>query len=400
MVSHGCYFLLQEIKEFDTDTTAPVRKQLDFAKANRGTPKKMDEGNQLNFSAQYELGYNVGQKNEGNPTDQGHVSDSNQKSDQVNGNSIHRFTPLSYSAKTQLFMGSPDSSRYTGHRTPPSKQYRSFVPDVYVTQGAALSSIRKSISKLNTLETTPNTSTLKEGIDKLKYRLSKYSPGTSLFSEKDCEYKQVETLTAPFEKQPFSFTPEKNIHQGLITNENHGNSSFKNISKSSPNQETVTRKKDGENFNLIAADVSYNDENIKPVEMASSPLRKTRLTEVVGLDLEDSTVEKRKDEIPIVTHDKPFSSPVKPFVQNPSPSLERQNICHGESKQLDKQNESVNSGSGQAIEYNVQTVANKLELSDFRNREQTNSPFEVEKVNEFTKVKRKNITLFYSFIIY
>lgn len=401
MVSHVCCFLLQNIKQFVNDATVLACKQLEFDKASTGTLLEMDEGDRLDLSAQCELGYNKGQVNESNCKDRGQVSDSNHKSDQVIGNPIHEFTPLSFPARIQLFMGSPDSSRCTGNTTPPLKQSGLSLPEGYTTRSATLASLRKSISKLKTLETTPNTSTLKEGIDKLKLRLSKYSPGTSLFNEKDCEYKQVETLTAPLEEQLFSLTPEKNMHQGLINTGDHGIASFANISKLSQNEETVTTKKDEEKFNLISGDVSYNDENPKPVEIAASPLLKTHITRVVDFDLADSTVEKRKEEILTAMHVKPFSSPVKSFDHNLSPSVESQSNCHGELKQLGKQIESVNSGLGQAIEYTTQTVANKLELSGFGNSEQPSSPFEVAQVSNFAKVKlKKMILLFFSYVSY
>ncbi|XP_061337135.1 uncharacterized protein LOC133284162 [Gastrolobium bilobum] len=379
----------KEIKEFANDATVPVPKQLGFGNANRGTPQKMDEGYQLNLSAQFELGYSKGQVTESNPKDRGQLSDSNHKSDKVNGNPIHGFTPLSFAGRKQLFIGSPDSSRYTGNITSPLKKSDLFVPEVYVTHGATLSSIRNSISKLQALDSTPSTSTLKEGIERLKCRLSKYSPGTSLFNEKDHEHKQVETLHAPVKEHLFSLTLENDIHQGLLNTDDHGIEPFRNISNLSQNEETVDTKKDEENSNLISADVSYNVKNPKPVEMTSSPSQMTHLTRVIDFDLADSADVKRKDEILIVTHDKRFSSPVKSFDQNLSPYVEGQSYCHGELKLLDKQNECVFSGIGQATECNTQAIANKLELSGFRSSEQLSSPFEVAQFNEFAKSASK-----------
>lgn len=241
-----------------------------------------------------------------------------------------------------------------------------------------------SISKLKTVEITPCTSTLKEGLDRLKSRLSKYSPGT---------------LNAPLEEKLFILTPENNMHQGLINTDDHGIESIKNISKLSQYEDTVDARKDEENFHLVSADDSYNDENAKPVEIAACPSQIAHLARVIDFDRVDSTAENRNDENVIVTHDKIFPSPD----QKLSPSVECQRNCGEELKQLDKQNESVSSGlrqvdkqndsvsSGlrQAIDCDSQTVANKLELSAIRNNEKPSSPFEVSQDNKFAKSASK-----------
>ncbi|KAK7327790.1 hypothetical protein VNO77_21881 [Canavalia gladiata] len=363
-VNHVRYFLLQEVKEFVKDASVAVCRQLDFANANRGTALKVDE-------------------------DRGRVFDSNHMCDHVNENSIHGFTPLSFSARKELFMSSADSSRYTGDITQSLKQSGLFGPEVCVTHGATQSSACKSILKMKTLETTPSISSLREGIDRLKGRLSICSPGISLSNKKDQEYKQVEGHQTPLEEKLCSLSPGHNMHQSLINSDDCGIPSSKNISKSSQNEETIDTKKDEENFNLVSAYVSYNDENPQSVEMAASPSQMTHLTREVDVDMADSTVKKRKDEILVVTHDKPFSSPVKLFDPNLSQSVECQSNHHDELRQVDEQNESVISGLGQAIECNLQPVANELELSGLGNSEQPNSPFDVAQVHEFAKSASK-----------
>jgi hypothetical protein len=353
----------------------------------------MDEGDKLDLAAKYELGFCEVPGNESNSKDRGQVNDSNNKSDQVTGNHpVHEFSPLSFSANKLAFMVSPDSFRRTGNITPPLnlKQSGMLGPEVHAANSATLLSIRKSISKLKTLKTTPNTSTLKEENDKLKRRFSKYSPGTSFFRERDIENKQVETLTAPLEEQPFSLTLENNMHQSLINTDDHVVDSLINTSKLSQNEETVATEKDEEKICLISADVSYNDNNLKPVDIGASPLLKTHITRVA-----DSAVEKRKDEILTSTHAKPFSSPVKSFDHTLLPSVECQSNFHGELKQMEMQNESVNSGLGQAIEYDKLTVAKKLDLSGVGNSEQPSSPFEDAQVSKFIKVKLKRVALFF-----
>ncbi|XP_024635293.1 uncharacterized protein [Medicago truncatula] len=347
-------------REFVNDATPLSFKQLDSSKANRGTPPKMDEGDKLDLAAKYELGFCEVPIKESNSKDRGHVTDSNHKSDQVTGNHpVHEFTPLSLSANKVVFMGSSDSFRCTGNITPPLKQSGLLVPEVHVENSATLLSIHKSISKLKTLKATPNTSTLKEGTDKLKLRFSKYSPGTSFFGERDFENKQVETLTAPLVEEPFSLTLENNMNRSFIN--------------------TDDRVVDS----LISANVSYNDENLEPVIGASS-LLKTRITRVADFDLADGTVEE-KNEVLTTTHAKPFASPVKSFGHTLSPSVECQSNCHVELKQTDMQNESFNGGLGQAIEYDKPTAAKKLDLSGDGNSEQPNSPFEDAQVSKLIK---------------
>ncbi|PNX87199.1 hypothetical protein L195_g043285, partial [Trifolium pratense] len=367
-------------KEFVNDATPFACNQLDSAKANRGTPPKMDEADKLDLAAKYELGFCEVPVNESNSKDRGQVTDSNNKSDQVTGNHpVHEFTPLSLSANKLAFMVSPDSFRRTGNITPPLnlKQSGMLGPEVHAANSATLLSIRKNLSKLKNL---PNTSTLKEKNDKLKRRFSKYSPGTSFFPERDFENKQVETLTAPLEEQPFSLTLENNMHQSLINTGDHVVDSLINTSKLSQNEETVATEKDEEKICLISAKVSYNDKNLAPMDIGASPTLKTHITRV-----EDSTVEKRKDEILTNTHAKPFSSPVKSFDHTLLPSVECQSNFHGELKQMEMQNESVNSGLEQAIEYDKLTVARKLDLSGVGNSKQPSSPFEDAQFSKFIK---------------
>ncbi|KAG4975597.1 hypothetical protein JHK86_035071 [Glycine max] len=267
---------IKENKEFSVGAIeiVPVCRQLNFENANRGTPLRVDE-------------------------DKGTVSDTDHKSDQVNQNPIHGSTPVSLSGRKLLVMRSPDSSRHAGNITQPLVQSGLFVPEVRVAHGATPSSVHRSILKMKTLETTPVMSGLKEGMDRLKARLSKYSPGFSLSNIKDREYKQDESRQTPLEEKLFSLTPDSNVHKGLVDSNDHGIQSFKNICKSSQNEETVDAKIDEKNLSLISAHVSYNDENPKVVEMGASPSQMTHLMKVVDVDQADSMVEKGKDEIPV-----------------------------------------------------------------------------------------------------
>ncbi|XP_019431938.1 PREDICTED: uncharacterized protein LOC109339029 isoform X2 [Lupinus angustifolius] len=229
--------------------------------------------------------------------------------------------------------------------------------------------------------TTPRTSSLREGVNKLKRRLSKYSPGTPLFNGKDCEYKQVETFNAPLAEKLFSLTPESNMHQSLINIDDHVIGSSRSISKLSPYQEDVETIMDEENFHLVSADNSFNDKNWKPVETEASPLQMTHLDRVTVYDLTENTAENKKDEIEIVTHDTTLTS----LNQKLSPSVECQRNCSDELKQLDKQNESVSIGLANTEK------PNNLELSGFVNTEMPSSPSVFSQDNKSAKsaTKRK-----------
>ncbi|KAK7273465.1 hypothetical protein RIF29_14515 [Crotalaria pallida] len=230
--------------------------------------------------------------------------------------------------------------------------------------------------------TTPRTSTLREGNDRLKRMLSKHSPGTSLFNERNCEYKQVESLNVPSVEKLFSLTPKNS--QCLINTDGRRVESIRNNTKLSQYEEAVDTRKDAENFHLISADNSYHDnKNLKPAENTASPLQMTHLARVIDFDLADGTVENRKDEIEMVTHDKTTPSPDRKL----SPPIDCQRNCCDELKQLDKQNESLGSDLEQTIECN--SVANNLELPGFVNTEKPISPFVVSQDNKSAKSASK-----------
>ncbi|KAK7393779.1 hypothetical protein VNO78_22343 [Psophocarpus tetragonolobus] len=264
----------KEIKEFTKDAppTVQICRQLDFENANRGTPLRVEEDKQI-------------------------VLDSNNKSDQINQNPVHGSTPLSLSARKQLFVRSSDSFRCAGNINPPLEQFGLFGLEVHVAHGATPSSVHRNISKMQTLETTPALSNLKEATDRLKARLSKYSPGFSLSNKKDCEYKQDESHQTPLGEKLFILTPDSNMFKGLVDSNAREFQSLKNICKSNQNEETVEAKINEENLNLVSAHVSCNDENPKAVETEASPTQMTHLMKVVDVDLANSTVEKGKDEI-------------------------------------------------------------------------------------------------------
>ncbi|KOM26416.1 hypothetical protein LR48_Vigan272s000400 [Vigna angularis] len=247
---------IEEIKESAKDATEilSVCRQLDFENANRETSLRVGEH-------------------------KGMVLDSDCKSDKVDRNPIYESTPLLLSGRKQSFTRSPVSSAHAGNITPRLEQSALHGPEVSVAHRAtsSSSSARSSISKMVTIE-PPAMSSLKKGMDVLKARLSKYTPGFPLSNEKNQEYKQDESRQIPLGEKLFSLTPSSNTYKGLGYSNDRRIQSLKSISKLSQNEETVDTKMGEGDLNSISA----------------SPSQLTHLMKVGDVDLADSS---GKDEI-------------------------------------------------------------------------------------------------------
>ncbi|KAF7827187.1 uncharacterized protein G2W53_018351 [Senna tora] len=378
---------IKGIKEFVRDAIEPDKKQLDFVDANRKTPLEADVGYNLEVSTKHDIGYqssNRGQVKEISLEDTGHVFENDHKFDQVYGNLIQGSTPLSVAGGERLFMGSADSSRHTGAITPPSKIPSSFLLEENMRNGETLSSIRKNIYKLRTRGTSSGASSLREGTEKLKSKLSKYSSGSTLFNRKDSESSHVGVPDAQLENH--SVIPKNKGQQNLINMDDHGTNSLRNFDKLSQNEETEDSNMAGEPYNCMSADHSYNGNNLKSVERAVSPLQMLRFTtKMIDFDLADSIVEDIKDENTVSLHKNCVSSPIKLLNQTLSPSLDNQKNCFGMLKQLDQQNESVNCDLGHYNERCSPTLAKHLDMTFSGKDEKPSSAFEVAQVNQFPK---------------
>ncbi|XP_068494481.1 uncharacterized protein [Phaseolus vulgaris] len=260
---------IEEIKESTKDATdeiLPICRQLDFENGNRETPLRVGEH-------------------------KGMVLDSDRKSDKVDQNPIYGSTPLLLSGGKQSFTRSSVSSAHAGNITPRLEQSVLYGPEVSVANRATSSSALSSISKMVTIE-APAISSLKKGMDVLKARFPKYSPGFPLSNKKNQEYKQDDSRRTPLFK--ISLTPASNTYKGLAYSNDREIQFLKSISKSSQNEETVNTKMDEGNLNSISAHVSQNDENSMSAETGASPSQLTLSMKVGDVDLADST---RKDEI-------------------------------------------------------------------------------------------------------
>lgn len=375
---------MQRIEEFVKDTIEPDKERLDFAGANRKTP-----------SEKHGLGFHYSDEGQGKEynTNTGQGSDVDHKSDLVYTNLTQGSTPSSVAGREQLLMGSPDLSRHTGAITPPSKLRGSFLLEENVRNGKTLSSIRENISKLKSIGTSSSISSLREGIDRSKQKLSKYSPGSTLLNRKDGECKHVGTLNSPIEDQLFCVTPKDKGHQNLINMDDHGTESLRNFGKSSQNEDNRA----GEPFHCITADISDDGKNPKSVKTGVSPMQVLHLaTTMIDFDLADSTVGNIKDENAVFMHKKCVSSPVELLNQKLSPLLDNQKNCSSKLKQLDQQNESVNCDLVHSSECSSQTtVAKQMDVSFPENSENSSLALEVTQGVQLSKVKRKNLKLLY-----
>ncbi|XP_014523631.1 uncharacterized protein LOC106779925 [Vigna radiata var. radiata] len=245
---------IEELKESTKDATEvlSVCRQLDFENANRETSLRVGEH-------------------------KGMVLDSDCKSDEVDRNPIYESTPLLLSGRKQSFTRSPVSSEHAGNITPRLEQSALHGPEVSVAHRAT-SSARSSISKMVVTIEPPAMSSLKKGMDVLKARLSKYTPGISLSNEKNQEYKQDESRQIPLGEKLFSLTPSSNTYKGLGYSNDRRIQSLKSISKLSQNEETVDTKMSEGDLNSISA----------------SPSQLTHLMKVGDVDLADNS---GKDEI-------------------------------------------------------------------------------------------------------
>ncbi|XP_054819274.1 uncharacterized protein LOC129318494 isoform X3 [Prosopis cineraria] len=374
-------------RESVKEAVGPAKKQLGFTGASMKSLPEVDDC--LEVSAKHDLGYhylNENQVKEINLKEAMHLSDIDHN--QVDENPIQGSTPSTFSGREPLLMVSPDSSRPAGANTPSLNLPGTLLLGKYVRNGETPSSIRKSISKLKNPGTS-GTSSLREGIDRSKRRLSKYSMGSTPVNLKDNEHKYIGNLNTHLENQLIIVTPENIGQQNLAKMDVHGAESLMNLGKFSQNEETVFSRKAGELYCCSTADISHDNKNPKPVEMAASPSYMLHSTaKKINFDLADGTVETIKDENVVYMHKK-CSSPLELLDQWSSPSLESQKNCFSKFKQLDQQNASACSGSGHFDEgSSLATAAKHMDMPISTNNE--SSAFEVADVVPFSKAMYRN----------
>lgn len=379
---------MQGIREFVKDATGPATKQLDFTSANMKSSPEVDD--LLEVSTSHDPEYHNLDRNqvkEINLKAAVHVSDIDQN--QVDGNPIQLSTPSSFIGREPLLMVSPYSSRPTGANTPSFKLSSSVLLDKYVRKGETPLSLRENISKLKNLGTSPITSSLREGIDRSKSRLSKYSLMSTPVNMKDKEHKLIGNLNAHLENQLIIVTP-KNIEQWDLTKmDAHGAEMFMNHGKLSQNKNTVDSNKAGEPFGFTTVDISQDGKSFKSMQMAASPSNMLHSTaKKINFDLENDTVETIEDENVASMHKRYSSPPLELLDQKSSPSLESQDNCFNKLEQLDQQNTSACTDSGHYGECSSPATVAK-HLDTYASTKSNSSAFEVEDAIQISKVRRK-----------
>ncbi|XP_028804981.1 uncharacterized protein LOC114759916 [Neltuma alba] len=377
--SYDC--TIKGIKEFVKDAAGPAKKQLDFAVANMKSPPEIDDC--LEVSLKHDLGYHYLNENrvkEINLKEAASVSDNDPN--QVDGNLIQESTPSPFSGREHLLAVSPDSSGPNGANTPPLKWSSSLLLDKYIRNAETPSSILQNISKLKNLGTSSKTSSVREGIERSKSRLSKYSLGSTPLNMKVNEYEHIRNLNAHLENQLFIVTTTNIGQQSLTNMDAHGAASLMDLGKLSQNEETVDSRMAGEPYHCTTADISHDDKNPKSVEMAACPSNMLHSTaQKINFDLADGTVETIKDENGVLMH-KRYSSPLE-LLHQKSSSLESQKNCFSKLEQLDLHNASCNHSGHSDERSSTATVAKHMEVPISAKSERL--AFEVADIVQFPK---------------
>ncbi|XP_048435238.1 uncharacterized protein LOC103951819 isoform X2 [Pyrus x bretschneideri] len=176
----------------------------------------------------------------------------------------------------QSVWNTPNLARHSRIVTPSSKQPGSFLSAEHTKHNEWVSSIQKSISRFTLPEPSPCASSLKDGIEKLKCRLSSYSSVNSPIKNvmadisKDLQCKFSNSPTACLEKQ--TAMPDLNSGQKSLCNTNsNGNENPINISMLSQVNETTDLDKDEEPQHSMVTDTPLKDTFGTPRKAVASP---------------------------------------------------------------------------------------------------------------------------------
>lgn len=388
---------MQGVKEFSENAIEMFRPISRFTDDNRGTPSNKDGSSEFRRS-----GPGI-----------------NQKSGERYRSFLEGSISLLSSEQQQSIVNTPNSAKYMGIVTPSSKLPGFFSSKESIRHGESLSSIQKSISKFKIPEPSPSSSTLKEGIDKLKRRLSNYSSMPSSFNtvlagnSKDPQQGHADTPIAHLEEH-LCTADVKNEEKNLTNIDGDGIETPKNIGKLSQNEVILRLAKDGESPNYTSLGLVSKDKNlmtavgspsqftrsgsklVQNFSMSENPTEGTLVTSGTDSSSVEITLDYRKDKRVAGMPDNFVSSPVKRLGQDSAASMEYQGSVSRELKQLGQYNKLV-SGSGQdgdSIQHvngdsHSTLVADKLDslLSEMR-AESDASFLRTNHVKEFSKVER------------
>jgi hypothetical protein len=388
---------LQGVKEFSENAIEMFRPIPQFTDDNRGTPSNKDGISEFRRSD----------------------SDINQKSGERYRSFLEESISLLSSKQQQSFVNTPNSAKHMGIVTPSSKLPGFFSSKESIRHGESLSSIQKSISKFKIPEPSPSSSTLKEGIEKLKRRLSNYSSMPSSFStvlagnSKDPQEGHANTHIAHLEEH-LCTADLKNEEKNLINIDGDGIETPKNIGKLSQNEVILGLAKDGESPNHMSLGLVSKDKKpltatgspsqftlsgsklVQNFSMSENPTEGTLVTSGTDSSSVEITLDYRINKKVAGMPDNFVSSPVKRLGQDLSACMEYQDSVSRDLKQLGQYNK-LFSGSGQggdSIQHvngdsHSGLVADKLDslLSEMR-AESDASFLRTNHVKEFGKVER------------
>ncbi|XP_024185260.1 uncharacterized protein LOC112190064 isoform X5 [Rosa chinensis] len=162
----------------------------------------------------------------------------------------------------QSIMNTPNLARHSGTVTPSSK-HKDWYP-----------AIQKSISRLRIPEPSPRASSLKDGIEKLRCRLSSHSSPNAPLStvmadiSKDLQRDFNKSPTAFLEKQVGDL--DKGGQKCLVNTGTHDNENPVNIRKLGKDENSTDTAKDEASLNTFA-DILLKDKLDRPIEEVAPP---------------------------------------------------------------------------------------------------------------------------------
>ncbi|KAK4594211.1 hypothetical protein RGQ29_018050 [Quercus rubra] len=360
-------------KEFTEDATGTRRPIFQFTDDNRGTPSNED-GRVLKSDvyAQHEPEFQPlsgGGVKENSPEIRRCGSDIDQKSGQRYRSPFDGYIPLLSSKQRELFVNTPNSAQHMGIVTPSSKPPGSFLSKERIRHVASLSSLPKSISKFNIPDPSPRPSSLIEGIDKLKQRLSNYSSMPSPLNTasagniRELQYRYLDSPITRLEERLSTADVKNGEDKNLINIDGDGIKSPKSIGKLSQNKEAAGLAKDRVSPDYMSMGLLSKDKAKKLMTVVASPSQFTqsggkvkqnflmpenpRERTLVTSGTDSSLVKIKLDNREVtkgtVISDQLVSTPVKSLDQNLTASIEYQGSVTHQFKQLYQHNKFISS---------------------------------------------------------
>ncbi|KAL5798158.1 hypothetical protein ACOSQ2_002978 [Xanthoceras sorbifolium] len=311
-------------------------------------------------------------------------------------------TSLSAKRK-QIFQDATNSSRHPLYVTPSPKIHGSILRKESIKLGESMSSIQKSNSKFKIIESSTQASTLRDGIEKSKSRLSQYlssatSPLNNVLEEisKDFQHQHANAPIKNLEKDLFDADRKIEEHKDAMNMYGDGSGTPKNFSSLNQNEESRHLAKVTGMVTAVASPSQLTRSGMKAKKhllTSNNPLEGTSF--IFGSD--SPILEIKRDQDHKTTNNPyKFISPVKRLDQLLSSSVEYQDNLSVGLKQQDQFKKLVN-GSG--LDDNSAAYApsdshltgkvDKFDSLDVEQTMQSSTPLiEINHVKDITQVKR------------